>query len=184
MAFVSNPVASDQHPSDGHAHVAASACGSRPTAIRCRAMLQWQHRAPRVPRERRVAHLSCALAQSVAGSDVFAVLPKGARPAHNLYLTVHARNGNTGAVWIQPNGDMSAYNRSLSVRKPAPPSPPSPSPSGPTSAPAHTPVRPRGQVRRSAVVLATAERLACDSGLSVTPVSGGPQRRRGPLGRT
>jgi hypothetical protein len=58
-----------------------------------------------------VVHLSGAMGQSAPGSDVFAVLPPGARPARVLYLTVLTASA-PGVLMISPDGEMQAYQGS------------------------------------------------------------------------
>lgn len=58
-----------------------------------------------------VVYLDGALHQSSGTNREFAVLPRAARPAHNVFLTMLAGDGGTGApgsVEIKPNGDMLA----------------------------------------------------------------------------
>jgi len=55
-----------------------------------------------------VVYLSGTLAQPGGGSSEFAVLPKAARPAHRMYLTVYTAGGTTGSLEIRSNGDMFA----------------------------------------------------------------------------
>jgi hypothetical protein len=56
-----------------------------------------------------VVHLSGSLDQPSGTNDEFAVLPKAARPAHTLYLTVYTDADTTGVLKISPNGVMLAY---------------------------------------------------------------------------
>jgi hypothetical protein len=57
-----------------------------------------------------VLHLSGALTQPGGGAEEFAVLPSSAWPAHDVYITTFAYNGEPGAVEIQPNGEMYAFD--------------------------------------------------------------------------
>ncbi len=56
-----------------------------------------------------VVYLSGSLHAGAAGSN-FAVLPKSARPAHWLYLTVDTINGSHGTLLIKSDGEMSVYS--------------------------------------------------------------------------
>jgi hypothetical protein len=56
-----------------------------------------------------VVYLSGSL--HTAGTDTeFAVLPKGARPTHDLYITVYTVDDTTGTLYIGANGEMEAYS--------------------------------------------------------------------------
>ncbi len=61
-----------------------------------------------------VVYLKGAIKQPASGSSQFAVLPKGARPAHALYLQVATGTGSDtavpGTLLIYPGGQMEAYN--------------------------------------------------------------------------
>ena len=58
-----------------------------------------------------IVYLSGSLHQPVTSSDVFAVLPPAARPRHDLYLATYTgATGAPGTLFIEPNGEMSAYN--------------------------------------------------------------------------
>jgi hypothetical protein len=57
-----------------------------------------------------VVHLSGSLIQP-GGGDAFAHLPRGTRPAHDLYIKVYTYNGSVGTLFIQPDGLMQAYSR-------------------------------------------------------------------------
>jgi hypothetical protein len=56
-----------------------------------------------------VVYLRGAIRQPASGSDVFAVLPKAARPARNLYLEVQTADFAPGVVRIGADGTMRAY---------------------------------------------------------------------------
>lgn len=58
-----------------------------------------------------IVYLSGALA-TAGTNDKFAVLPRAARPAHVLYLTVYTFAGTFGTVQIDPDGTARAYNGS------------------------------------------------------------------------
>lgn len=57
-----------------------------------------------------VVHLSGSIAETSEVSTLFAVLPPGARPAHEMYISVYTLDGSTGTLRIEPNGDMIAYS--------------------------------------------------------------------------
>ena len=52
-----------------------------------------------------VVHLVGAL-HSSGSNNKFAVLPKGDRPTHFLYLPIYANNGAEGSLEVRPNGVM------------------------------------------------------------------------------
>jgi hypothetical protein len=55
-----------------------------------------------------IVYLSGSL-HAASGSNVeFAVLPKGDRPSHYLYITVYTLDVTAGAIEIEPNGQMLA----------------------------------------------------------------------------
>ena len=56
-----------------------------------------------------VVYLSGSLHGGAAGSDL-AILPKSARPARWLYLTVDTYNGSHGILLIKSDGEMSVYS--------------------------------------------------------------------------
>jgi hypothetical protein len=55
-----------------------------------------------------VAYLSGSLHAGTSTS--FAVLPKAARPAHWLYMTVYTNGGTHGTLLIKSDGEMAAYS--------------------------------------------------------------------------
>jgi hypothetical protein len=57
-----------------------------------------------------VVHLSGSLLQSAETSLEFAVLPRTARPRHNLWITTYTFGGAVGALLIKPSGVMEAFN--------------------------------------------------------------------------
>jgi len=61
-----------------------------------------------------VVHLSGSVLQQTGTDDIFAVLPKADRPAHDLYIQVMVKspdeNVYAGTVLIEPNGTMQAYS--------------------------------------------------------------------------
>jgi hypothetical protein len=61
-----------------------------------------------------VVHLSGSMVQQSGTSELFAVLPKADRPAHNLYIQVLVRSPDetvyAGTVLIEPDGTMQAYS--------------------------------------------------------------------------
>jgi len=58
--------------------------------------------------KRGVVYLSGSLKQTSGSNDLFAVLPKAARPAHKMYLTVYTYAYSTGWLIVGSNGDMYA----------------------------------------------------------------------------
>jgi hypothetical protein len=57
-----------------------------------------------------VVHLSGDLAQPSPGSDLFARLPRPARPSHVLYVAVFTETGIQGTAEIKPDGTMYAFH--------------------------------------------------------------------------
>jgi hypothetical protein len=57
-----------------------------------------------------VVYLSGSLHQAAGTSLVFAVLPRAARPRHQLWITTYTFEGAAGALKITPAGVMSAFN--------------------------------------------------------------------------
>jgi hypothetical protein len=57
-----------------------------------------------------VVYLSGSLHQAVGTNLVFAVLPRGARPRHQLWITTYTFDGTVGALRIRPSGVISAFN--------------------------------------------------------------------------
>jgi hypothetical protein len=57
-----------------------------------------------------VVHLSGSLLQPGGGAEQFAVLPSSAWPAHDVYISTFVYNDEPGAVEIQPNGEMYAFD--------------------------------------------------------------------------
>ena len=55
-----------------------------------------------------VVSLSGSLA-TTGSNEAFAVLPAGARPAHDLYIKVYTYGSSVGTVLIEPSGVMFAY---------------------------------------------------------------------------
>jgi hypothetical protein len=63
-----------------------------------------------------IVYFSGAVRQSTSGGDsMFAVLPKTARPAHNLYISVYSLGGAPGSLEIDANGQMWAAGTSAWV---------------------------------------------------------------------
>jgi hypothetical protein len=56
-----------------------------------------------------MVYLSGSLHGGAAGSN-FAILPKAARPAHWMYLTVYNFLGSHGTLVIKPDGEMKVYS--------------------------------------------------------------------------
>jgi hypothetical protein len=65
-----------------------------------------------------VAHLSGSVYQPSGTDQIFAVLPKAARPAHALYIKVMVYTpdnvAHAGTVLIEPDGAMQAYSLTAS----------------------------------------------------------------------
>ena len=59
-----------------------------------------------------IVYLAGGVFQPVAGIDTFARLPRGARPAHNLFFTVSVDEGQDtiGTLFISPAGKMVVYS--------------------------------------------------------------------------
>jgi putative Ig domain-containing protein len=57
-------------------------------------------------------YLTGSLAGSAATSGVFAVLPPGARPHHDMYIRTVTSTGQPGTVLIEPDGQALAYSTS------------------------------------------------------------------------
>ena len=55
-----------------------------------------------------VVYLSGSLHRSGTKAGDFAVLPKGSRPRHNLWITVYTLDGTSGTLQIDANGQMYA----------------------------------------------------------------------------
>jgi len=58
-----------------------------------------------------IVYLSGGVFQPIQGKAEFAVLPSGARPATNLFITVSIEEGvsNVGTLFISPKGAMEVY---------------------------------------------------------------------------
>jgi hypothetical protein len=59
-----------------------------------------------------IVYLAGSAHQPTAGNDEIAVLPKSARPKHDLYLSVYTFDGTAGSLLIEPNGAILGYNES------------------------------------------------------------------------
>jgi hypothetical protein len=57
-----------------------------------------------------VVYLAGSLVQPTAASDTFGTLPKGYRPAHNLWITVYTFGDSSGTLFIDKNGEMEAFS--------------------------------------------------------------------------
>jgi hypothetical protein len=58
-----------------------------------------------------VVYLSGSLEQPIGGSDFVTVLPRAARPAHDLYITIMVGGtDNVGTLCIEPNGTVLVYS--------------------------------------------------------------------------
>lgn len=57
-----------------------------------------------------IVYLSGSLHQASGTKDQFATLPKGARPTHDLYITVYTYDGTSGTLYIGANGVLDAYS--------------------------------------------------------------------------
>ncbi len=68
-----------------------------------------------------IVYLSGGVFQPIQGKAEFAVLPKGARPATNLFITVSVEEGvsNVGTLFISPKGVMEVYATPTGVGTPA-----------------------------------------------------------------
>jgi hypothetical protein len=55
-----------------------------------------------------VVYLAGSLHQASGTSQEFAILPKAARPTHDLWITVYTMSGTSGTLYIGANGDMAA----------------------------------------------------------------------------
>jgi hypothetical protein len=53
-----------------------------------------------------IVYLSGSLHTTSGSGFPFAVLPKGNRPSHYLWLTIYTLDGTSGTLEIQPNGSM------------------------------------------------------------------------------
>ena len=62
-----------------------------------------------------VVYLDGSITQAAPGADVFAVLPKAARPSHTLLRPVLAANLAVGSLEIKPDGTMRAYDTGASA---------------------------------------------------------------------
>src|SRR5262249_34352654 len=56
-----------------------------------------------------IVHLAGSLSQPKAGPQEFAVLPKGARPAHKIIIDVYTDDGASGRLTVNTNGTLLAY---------------------------------------------------------------------------
>jgi hypothetical protein len=68
-----------------------------------------------------IVYLSGGIFQPVQGKAEFAVLPKGFRPATNLWITVSVEQGlsNDGTLYISPKGVMEVYATPTDAGTPA-----------------------------------------------------------------
>jgi len=57
-----------------------------------------------------VVYLDGGIAQPSPGGQVFAVLPKAARPSHAIYRSITGFGGTEVTLLILPNGEMQAYS--------------------------------------------------------------------------
>ncbi|HXP19655.1 MAG TPA: hypothetical protein VN840_08415 [Streptosporangiaceae bacterium] len=57
-----------------------------------------------------IVYLSGSMHQAAGSNPTFAVLPKAARPARALYITVYTFDGTTGHLYITPDGQMFVYS--------------------------------------------------------------------------
>jgi hypothetical protein len=57
-----------------------------------------------------VVHLSGWVHRASGTGNLFATLPKAARPAHVLYITIETYSDISGVLNIAPNGNAEAYN--------------------------------------------------------------------------
>jgi hypothetical protein len=56
-----------------------------------------------------VVYLSGSLHNRTSGGQVFTRLPKAARPAHNMYITVYTFQGSTGVLYLGADGIAKAF---------------------------------------------------------------------------
>jgi hypothetical protein len=59
-----------------------------------------------------IVYLTGSVHKPTAGSDEVGVLPKAARPGHDLYLPAYTLDATEGTVLIEPNGKIFAYGAS------------------------------------------------------------------------
>jgi hypothetical protein len=57
-----------------------------------------------------VVYLSGSLHHPSGSNEQFATLPKGARPTHDLYITVYTLDDSSGTLYIGANGVIDAYS--------------------------------------------------------------------------
>jgi len=57
----------------------------------------------------KIVHLAGAVHQASGGTVTFGLLPRGAWPAHSLFITVYTSGGSTGTLRIDSNGVLQAY---------------------------------------------------------------------------
>ena len=109
------------HAYDGHATIATSLAGvSFPVAAVASHHLTlrngWKSApavwggAPSYAVRGGVVYLSGGLDQPAAGSDVFGVLPKAARPRHTIYIKINTNQGTLGGLGIDANGQVWAFS--------------------------------------------------------------------------
>jgi len=61
-----------------------------------------------------IVYLSGSAHQPTAGSDIIAVLPRSARPKHNLWMPAYTFDGSVGSVKIAANGTVYGFNATSS----------------------------------------------------------------------
>jgi hypothetical protein len=59
-----------------------------------------------------IVYLTGSVFQPTPGSDYVGLLPKSARPKHNLYLSVYTVDATEGTLLIEPSGKIFAYGAS------------------------------------------------------------------------
>jgi len=64
---------------------------------------------PAVAIQRGIVYLSGSMHQASGTSEWFATLPRGFRPAHNLWLPVYSFQGTEGSIRIAASGQMFAF---------------------------------------------------------------------------
>lgn len=57
-----------------------------------------------------IVYLSGSMHQSSGTNTVFAVLPRAARPAHNLYMPIYTFGASAGSLVILKNGSMAVFS--------------------------------------------------------------------------
>jgi hypothetical protein len=61
-----------------------------------------------------IVYLAGSLVQPKPGSDIVGTLPRGYRPAHNLWIAVYTFQDSVGTIFIDNNGQMRAFSPTTS----------------------------------------------------------------------